>query len=128
MVDSLEELSAAFAQWRSTKKHAREVTPADLVERARRGVDAHGEGKVARAAGIDRERLRGTRGQPRKSGPSGATAAPAYSRIDIVAAGGAGRPFAELELPNGVKLRLFSPSPEALGVVSAVCCGTGGGR
>lgn len=127
IVDSLEELGAAFAEWRSKKKHSREATPEELVARARRAVGVHGEGRVARAAGIDRERLRGTTGPSRKSRPAGLPAAPRYSRVEVVAPGGAGRPFAELELPSGAKLRLYSQSPEALGLLSAVC-GTGGGR
>jgi len=127
MVDPLEELGAAFAEWRSKKKHVREATPEKLVDRARRAVAAHGEGCVARAVGINRERLRGTRGPPRKGGPAGLPMAPPYSRVEVAPPVGGGRPFAELELPSGAKLRLYSQSPEALGLLSAVC-GTGGGR
>lgn len=125
-VDSLEELGAAFAEWRSKRKHIREVTPEKLVERARRAADVHGEGCVARAVGIERERLRGSRGPPRRSRPAGRPAGPAYSRMEVVAPGGGGRPFAEVELPSGAKLRLYSQSPEALGLLSAVCGGGGG--
>ena len=127
-VDSLEELGAAFREWRGKKKHAREVTPEELVDRARWAVRVHGEGNVARAAGIDRERLRGTRGPPRKSRPAALAGAPRYSRVELVPlAAAGGPPFAELELPSGAKLRLYSQGPEALGLLSAVC-GTGGGR
>ena len=66
-VESLHELKAAFDDWRSKKRHAREAVPADLVERARRMIGVHGLGAVAQATRVDRIRLRtGRRGQ-RKS-------------------------------------------------------------
>lgn len=126
-VESLEELGTAFAEWRSKKKHAREAIPEELAERARRAAVVHGEGGVARAVDIDRERLRGTRRTSRKRPPAGLAGALPYSRLEVAAPVGGGRPFAELELPSGAKLRLYSQSPEVLGLLSAVC-GSGGGR
>jgi hypothetical protein len=46
---------------------------------------------------------------------------PAYSRVSLVGAPAASRPFAELELPTGIKLRLFAPAPETMSLLWAVC-------
>jgi hypothetical protein len=48
-VDSLEELVAAFGEWRRRKRYEREPTPEELVKRARRAAGVHGLGRVARA-------------------------------------------------------------------------------
>jgi hypothetical protein len=52
---------------------------------------------------------------------------PSYTRVELAAPASAVRPFAEVELPSGVKLRLFSGSSETMGLLSTVC-GAGGGR
>ena len=52
---------------------------------------------------------------------------PAYSRVELVASTGLTRPFAELEMPSGVKVRLYSQTQEMLGLLSSVC-GAGGAR
>lgn len=125
--ESLEELKGAFELWRSRKKHAREVMPEPLLTRARRAGARFGVAEVARAVGVDRRRLEGTKlavgRTPAKPGPP-----PAYSRVEVSGAGtGLWRPFAELELPGGIKVRLYSNAPEAMSLLSSVC-GAGGGR
>jgi hypothetical protein len=123
-VDTLEQLGAAFGEWRRGKKHPREKVPEELLKRARRSAEVHGEERVVRIAKVARRRLTGTW----CAGGSGGKAAPApaYSRLELGAAP-ATRPFAELEMPNGTKLRLYSQSREALDLLSAVC-GSGGAR
>ena len=121
--ESLEELGAAFKKWRATKRHLREAMPEELVERARRTARVHGVQQVARAVKVDGRRLEGTMGVWR--GKRSAMAAPGYSRVEMVASAGAGA-FAELEMPNGVKVRLYSQTEQTLGLLSALC--GGGGR
>ena len=123
-VESLENLSAAVAAWRKEKRHPREKIPEALLERARGAARAHGVSPVVRTLKVDRRRLlsaapatRGVRGP----GP----ASPAYSRLELAGPANSGRLFAELELPSGVKLRLYAASEEALGLLSSV---VGGGR
>jgi hypothetical protein len=123
-VDSLQELKAAFAQWRREKKYPREAMPRALVERARRTASVHGVGRVARAVRIDSRHLRES---PRGTERNAAAEVPSYSRVALVAPAPAAHPFAELEMPSGLKLRLFSQTPDALGLLASLC-GAGGER
>lgn len=124
-VDSMEELSGAFAQWRGKKRHPREEMPAELLDRARRAASVHGVNRVARALKVDRRRLeppsaRAHRGNGRRTD----IATPAYSRVQLMGpTPRTAHPFAELEAPGGVKLRLFVASPEALGLLSSLLSG-----
>ena len=122
-VDSLEELGAAFREWRSGKKHSREAMPPELLDRARRAAEVHGPRCVARAAGVRSDRLRGT---PRSRSRRGGAAHPAYSRVELTAPG-ATRPFAELEMPSGVKVRFYEQTEETLALLSSMF-GAGGAR
>jgi hypothetical protein len=122
--DSLEELSAAFGEWRSKKRYPREAMPQELVERARRAARVHGRGPVARALKIDSGRLRGASGFGEKA--RSVAASPSYSRLELVASA-SGRPFAELEMPSGTKLRFYSQTQETLGLLASVCV-AGGAR
>jgi len=123
-VDTLEQLGAAFGEWRRRKKHPREKVPEALLKRARRTAEVHGEARVVRIAKVDRRRLSGTWSAGGIA--SEAATPPAYSRV-VLGPAPAAQPFAELELPNGSKLRLYSQSREALDLLSTVC-GSGGGR
>jgi hypothetical protein len=60
--------------------------------------------------------------------PAPAASVPTYSRVEVVAATtGTPRPFAEVETPTGLKVRLFTETGEALGLLSALL-GAGGAR
>jgi hypothetical protein len=124
-VDSLEELAAAFGEWRRTKRHLREAMPPQLVDRARRAAEVHGRGCVARAVKVDSGRLRGACG-PGGTYRRGRAAPPSYSRVELVSATST-RPFAELEMPSGVKLRFYSQTQETVGLLTSLC-GAGGAR
>lgn len=133
-VDSLEELESAFADWRSTKKHAREAMPKELLDRARRAAQKHGLKDVVRAIRVDRSRLfrnvaagaGRTRKKSRKKASTGS--APAFSRLELSAPSAPSvRPLAEVETVTGVKLRVFEETPEMLSLLSAAC-GFGGVR
>jgi hypothetical protein len=127
-VDSLEKLSAAFEEWRTRKKHVRERMPEELLRRAHRAARAYGYGRVARATKVDRRRLDDARAPvAAHGGGRGPGATPAYSRVELVGPATSARPFAELETPSGVKLRLYTPTPEALDLLASVCA-SGGGR
>jgi len=131
-VDSLDELKAAFAAWRRKKKHAREPMPEELRSRARRAATKHGEKAVVRVTRVERARLFRSRpgGRKRRDGKTKdkPRSIPAFSRLELSAPGApSSRPLAEVETGSGVTLRVFAPTPELLGLLSAVC-GLGGVR
>ena len=130
--ESLAELREAFTAWRRRKRHAREAVPGDLIARARAAARHHGPAAVGRATGVQRDRLvvaRAERGAGAKRSAAAASIVPAYSRVEIAApaASPSERPFAEVEGPSGLKVRLFIESGGALGLLSALL-GAGGGR
>ena len=125
-VESLAGLKAAFEAWRSRKRHPREAVPVDLLERARAAARRHGSAAVGRATKVGRARLKG--GRSRGEGGVAAASVPTYSRLEVAApAAPTSRPFAEVEMPSGVKVRLFTDTGEALGLLSALL-GAGGAR
>lgn len=126
--ESLTGLTTAFEKWRSRKRHPREAIPADLLRRACAAARRHGPAAVARATKVGRGRLktgRSSRGQRRAPAP--AASVPTYSRVEVAAAMGTPRPFAEVETPTGLKVRLFTQTGEALGLLSSLL-GAGGPR
>ena len=134
-VDSLDELQAAFAAWRSQKKHARESMPEELVARAHRAAKKHGETAVVRVTRVERGRLfrhpptgRTTQVQRRRA-EAKPRPVPAFTRVELGApcAPPSPRLIAEVETGSGVTLRVFEPTPELVGLLSAVC-GLGGVR
>lgn len=130
--ESLGELGEAFTAWRRRKRHAREAVPGDLMARARAAARHHGPAAVGRATGVQRHRLvvaRAERNEGAKRSAAAASMVPAYSRVEIaaIAAPSSARPFAEVEAPSGLKVRLFIESGGALGLLAAVL-GAGGAR
>ena len=126
-VDSLEQLEAAFGRWRTEKKHVREKMPEELLTRARRAATTYGCSRVAQAAKVDRRRLETAPAPAPAEGHGMRPMAPTYSRVELVAPPSSARPFAELETPGGIKVRLYSQTRETLDLLSAVCV-SGGGR
>ena len=135
-VDSLDELQAAFAAWRSKKKHARESMPQELVARAHRAAKKHGERAVVRVTQVERGRLfrsprAGTKAvqMARKEAQANSRSVAVFTRVELSAPGAPSTPrlIAEVETGSGVTLRLFEPTPELMGLLSAVC-GLGGVR
>ena len=129
-VDSLEELTAAFDEWRGKKKHPREAIPQELVERARRTARVHGARCVTQAMKLDSRRLRGLKAARGASKPGrverGAhVPVPGYSRGELAGTVGVGRPLAELEMASGVKARVYAATEEMMSLVSQVCAGGG---
>jgi hypothetical protein len=124
-VESLGGLRAAFEAWRSRKRHPREPVPAELLERARAAARHHGWAATARAAKVERARLE--TGRRRGGGGGSATGVPPYSRVELAAPTAVSGPFAEVEMPSGLKVRLFTGSHEALGLLSSLL-GAGGPR
>ena len=123
-VESLAGLTAAFKEWRSRKRHPREAVPADLLKRARQVARRHGPAAVARATKVDRSRLKIGSTSQRARGAAAARV-PAFSRVELAAPVVAARPFAEVEMPTGLKVRLFTQTNEALELLSSLC---GAGR
>ena len=134
-VDSLNELQAAFAAWRSQKKHARESMPEELVARAHRAAKKHGERAVVRATRVERGRLfrhpptGRTTQVPGKRAEAKPQPVPAFTRVELSAQSTPPSPrlIAEVETGSGVTLRVFEQTPELVGLLTAVC-GLGGVR
>jgi hypothetical protein len=120
-VDSLDELESAFARWRKGKKHVREPMPEPLRARARRAMQKHGVKAVARVTRVERTRL--VRTAPAHVRSKGAPkSAVAYSRLELSAPPPARPlPIAEVETEAGVTLRVFEPTSEMMGLLSAAC-------
>lgn len=127
MVESLDELKAAFDGWRSKKRHAREAVPHELLERAARTIAVHGLGRVARATKIDGARLIRGRTGVGKSRKVSAASRPSFSRLELEAPSSTNCPIAEVETATGVKLRIFTQTRETLGLLTSLC-GVGGAR
>ena len=128
--ESLVELGEAFAAWRRRKRHVREAVPEALIARARAAARQHGPAAVGRATGVQRDRLvvaRAERGGVARR--SVASIVPAYSRVEMAAtaAPSSAQPFAEVEAPSGLKVRLFVESGGALGLLAALL-GAGGAQ
>ena len=115
--DSLAELETAFIRWRKTKRHVREQVPDQLYSRALRAVRVHGLPAVARATKLDHSRLAGKS----KGKETRVEAVPSYSRLELSAPSATGTPIAELETAAGLKLRVFTQTPETLNLLSSLC-------
>jgi hypothetical protein len=125
--ESLEELKAAVDDWRIKKQHPQEALPEDLLDRARRAIPVHGLGGVIQATRIDRARLRGRSKNPRKKQKATA-ATPSFTRLERTSSSTANHhPFAELETPAGLKIRIFIETPEILCFLASLCGAVGGG-
>lgn len=123
MDESLAGLKSAFDAWRSRKQHPREAVPAALLERARAAARRHGPAAVDRATKVGRGRLvLGAKGGGEGEVP--AASVPAYSRLEMPGSTTRTiRPFAEVETPTGVKIRLFTDCGEALGLLATLLGG-----
>jgi hypothetical protein len=117
--DSLDDLAAAFGQWRSNKRHVRERVPDDLWERALSATRIHGTGAVARATKLEHQRL--VERAPKAS--TTPPVVPAFSRISLTAPLAGPCPIVEVETPTGLKLRFFAQTPETLNLLSSLCRG-----
>jgi hypothetical protein len=125
--ESLAVLREAFDAWRRRKRHVREAVPEDLMERARAAARHHGPAAVSRATKVQRDRLV-VGGTARGHGRAGAASiVPAYSRMEVALSAPGARPFAEVETPSGLTVRLFTETGGALGLLSALL-GAGGAR
>jgi hypothetical protein len=118
--ESVDEVQVAFEQWRSKKRHVREPIPAALLDRARQAARRYGWAAVARATKVDRSRLETGR-RSRGGTVLPAEHVPAFSRVQLAAPVSAPPPFAEIEMPSGLKLRLFTPTEAALGLLASLC-------
>jgi hypothetical protein len=125
--ESLAVLRDAFEAWRRRKRHAREAVPGDLMERARAAARHHGPAAVSRATKVQRGRLVVGRTERGQGGAGAASIVPAYSRVEVAPAAPGARPFAEVETPSGLTVRLFTETGGALGLLSALL-GAGGAQ
>ena len=133
--DALGELKHAFAEWRREKKHVREAVPEALLVRARRATREHGETAVVRVTRVERGRLFRAARSHVKAAAAGTKlqasprSVPTFSRLELSAPApwSPRRPIAEVETRSGMTLRVFEPTPEMMGLLTAAC-GIGGRR
>jgi len=125
--ESLAKLKAAFDDWRSKKRYAREAVPAALLEWARAAARRHGPAAVHRATKVDRSRLKTGRRVSRTGAGAPVARVHAFSRVELAAPAATAQPFAELETTTGLKLRLFTPTEQVIDLLCSLY-GAGGGR
>lgn len=109
--DSLAKLELAFELWRRKRKHGRERVPDDLSRQACAAIEVHGVSRVAKATKMQISRLRKRLKEEERN------RLPAYSRIELRTLTG---PLAEVETPSGLKLKVFSVTPEMVSLLSAL--------
>ena len=113
-VESLDQLEKAYVAWRKRKRHVREAVPDELIDRTHLAAVHFGGTAVSRAIKIDWQRLS-------KKRPLKKPAIPSFSRLELPSLPSLDRPLAELETPAGMKLRIYSATPEALALLSSLC-------
>jgi len=118
--ESLAKLKVAFEEWRSKKRHAREAVPVDLLKRARAAARRHGPMAVHRATKVDRGRLKTGHSMSRGGTRAPVARVPAFSRVELAAPASTSGPFAEVEMPTGLKVRLFTQTDAALELLSSI--------
>jgi hypothetical protein len=78
---------------------------------------------VVRATKVEGSRL--VRGEGPSRDGKGVGSRRSFTRLDLSAPSEASHPIIEVETPAGVKLRMYRPTPEAVGLLSSLC-GIGG--
>lgn len=120
-VETLASLKAAFEKWRDQKQHLREAVPVDLLERARDAARHHGPAEVARATKVDQRRLNIEPARRRRGRSAAAAPAATFSRVELPMPANAAPAFAEVVTATGLRLRLFTPTAEAMELLSSLC-------
>ena len=142
---SLKKIKDAIDRWRQTKRYRTEPMPRELVRRAKSLVAQYGITEVARVTGIGYEQLgrkyvkearakaketlevKGAVNEQSRSGRARHFQQPSFSRVEIQAAPQGPNPLLEAETSNGLKLRLFSFTPETVDLLRSLS-GSGGER
>lgn len=124
-LETLETLKAAFDYWRSKKRYPHEAMPAELLNRAREATRKFGFKPVVRATKIGGTRWKNECGVKIKdipAVPAQRQLSPSYSVVNLEAHPQKSvQPFAEVETPTGLKVRLFGQSNEALHLIASLC-------
>lgn len=124
-IDSLDDLKAAFREWRRTKQYISERIPAVILRRAQRAAATHGITRVIEATGVEHKRLVVRTGAKRHCNKGAIRRVPSFSRMGIVSPAISHVPVAEAESASGMKLRVFSATAEAMSLLSSFCAGRG---
>jgi hypothetical protein len=121
MDESLVELKAAIEAWRQEAAPAAGGAGGSLGASAGRSAAPRGSGGRSRATKVERARLAPGVKSPGE-GEVTAASGPAYWRLEMPPSTTTPRrPFAEVEMPTGVKVRLFTDTGEALGLLAGTC-------
>ena len=131
LLGHLGEVALACSAGACQRRRAQAIAPG-AIRVGEAGEELAPHAVVAGEPEVQRDRLvvaRAERGAGAKRSAAAASIVPAYSRVEIAApaASPSERPFAEVEGPSGLKVRLFIESGGALGLLSALL-GAGGGR
>ena len=121
--ETLETLKVAFDDWRSKKRYPHESMPAELLARARKATREFGFGPVVRATKIGGIRWKNECCLDKKD-ISSPQRSPSYSMVNLVVSPEKlVQPFAEVETPTGLKVKLLGQSNEALHLIASLCSG-----
>ena len=101
--------------------------PEGLIIRARRAAQVHGVSSVVAATKLARRHLPVSSRCTGKRRIVPVKKVPAFSRIELTAPPRTNQPVAEVEMPSGMKLRIFAVTAETTGLLSALC-GVAGAR
>lgn len=124
IIESLDELEAAFASWRNSKKYPREPVPDALIARAQKVAVEQGTGTVAYRLKVNPCRL--SRAPASRTKGKRPVSVPAFTRLEITAPSQSVTPLIEVESRFGVKLRVFQVTKETTEILGSFYRGTGG--
>jgi hypothetical protein len=120
-VDDLVVLKNKTDVWRSSKSHLHEAVPKDLIKMALDGVSQHGMRKIVAATGFRPGMIKKWSVAPSRKNPL-QTALPAstptYTKISVMPPQFSSPvPLAEIEMPSGCCVRLYTITPELSALV-----------
>ena len=127
----LSELKIEFRKWRRQKHCRSERIPDDLLAKAIVAAEEYGRGRVGRALRIETQRLcRGgevtVRAAPNLAvSQTPSVPMPTFTKIQVAIPRGL-QPLLEAETPAGMKLRVFTFTPDTVAVLSSFCHVGGG--
>lgn len=118
---NLNGLKVAFEGWRKTKRYKREAIPKELVRRARELAAIHGVSEVLEATGQGcYPHLRKIKTERHVKGFREAMRPIRISRMKIPVFQGPTLPLAEVETPQGFRVKIFSLTPEMVDLMTSV--------
>jgi hypothetical protein len=121
MNESLAGLRNGFNEWRKKRVSVTERVPEDLRSEVESAVKVHGVSRVARATGLSTSWFSAQRKRKVKVIRATGLPVPPYSRVELIPPVVRSSPVAEAETARGMKLRIYSITPESTELLSSFC-------